>query len=72
LITSIARAIINNPSVIFADEPTASLDHNNAREVMDMLEAQRGKTTIIIVTHDKSILENAGGVIEIWDGYVKS
>jgi putative ABC transport system ATP-binding protein len=68
---AIARALINNPSIIFADEPTASLDHRNAREVMDMLEEQRGKTTVLVVTHDESILENADRVLEMWDGYIK-
>jgi putative ABC transport system ATP-binding protein len=69
---AIARALINNPSIIFADEPTASLDHNTARSVMDILEEQRGKTAIVIVTHDKTILENADRVLEMWDGYLRS
>lgn len=69
---AIARALINEPRIIFADEPTASLDHNNARAVMDMLEEQRESTTIVVVTHDKSILTNADRVLEMWDGYIKS
>ncbi len=68
---AIARAMINNPSVIFADEPTASLDHETAREVMNMLEEYREKSTIVVVTHDRSILSNADRIIEMWDGYVK-
>lgn len=68
---SIARALVNNPTVIYADEPTASLDHEAARGVMDMLEKHRGITTIVVVTHDKSILTNADRVIEMWDGYIR-
>lgn len=68
---AIARALINNPSIIFADEPTASLDHEAARSIMDMLEENREKTAIVVVTHDKSILGNADKVIEMWDGYIK-
>jgi putative ABC transport system ATP-binding protein len=69
---AIARALVNNPSIIFADEPTASLDHETARDIMDMFEENRGNTTIVIVTHDKSILDNADRIIEMWDGYIKS
>ncbi len=69
---AIARALINHPSIIFADEPTASLDHEAARSVMDILEEQREETTIVVVTHDRSILSNADRVIEMWDGYIKT
>lgn len=68
---AIARALINQPSVIFADEPTASLDHDAALEIMDILAAQRGTATILVVTHDKSILENVDRVLQMWDGYIK-
>lgn len=68
---AIARALINKPSIIFADEPTASLDHKNAVEVMNVLKELRERTTIIIVTHDRSVLENADRIIEIWDGRIK-
>ncbi|MCX8130491.1 MAG: ABC transporter ATP-binding protein [Clostridia bacterium] len=68
---AIARALANRPSVIFADEPTASLDHKNAMEVMNILEEFRGETAIMVVTHDRSILENANRVIEMWDGRIK-
>lgn len=68
---AVARALINNPSVIFADEPTASLDHRNAMEVMRILDEFKEKASILVVTHDKSILENAGKIIELWDGHIK-
>ena len=70
--TAVARALINDPSVIFADEPTASLDHRNALDVMKVLEEYRNSTTILVVTHDLSILENVDRTVEIWDGFVRS
>lgn len=69
---AIARALINNPEVIFADEPTAFLDHNNAREVMDVLESYSTRSSSIVATHDRVILENAGRIIELWDGQLVS
>jgi putative ABC transport system ATP-binding protein len=66
--TAIARALMNNPEVIFADEPTASLDHNSALEVIGVLEQLKDRSTIIIATHDATILRNADRRIELWDG----
>lgn len=67
---AVARALINDPSVIFADEPTASLDHRNAADVMRVLEEFKGRASILIVTHDKSILEHADRIMEMWDGRI--
>lgn len=67
---AVARALINDPSVIFADEPTASLDHPNATDVMRVLEEFKEKASILIVTHDRSILDNTDRVIEMWDGHI--
>jgi len=69
---AIARALINNPKVIFADELTASLDHSNAKEVMKILEEYKDRATIIVVTHDEAILKNADEVIHLWDGSIKA
>lgn len=66
--TAIARALINNPEVIFADEPTASLDHNSAFEVIRVLEQMKERSSIIIATHDATILRNADRRIGLWDG----
>ena len=66
---AIARAIVNQPSVILADEPTGALDSKTAAEIMGVfreLHAQ-GKT-VIIVTHDMSIAQQCGRIIEISDG----
>jgi putative ABC transport system ATP-binding protein len=68
---AIARALINKPKVIFADEITASLDHKNAYLVMKVLKKYKEETTIIVVTHDESILEAVDEIISIWDGSIK-
>ena len=56
---SIARALINEPKVVLADEPTSSLDDENAFKVADLLEklAQEYKTALVIVTHDSRLKE---------------
>jgi putative ABC transport system ATP-binding protein len=69
---AIARAIVNDPSIVMADEPTGNLDSSVGREIIATLlrlNKDRG-TTLIIVTHDASIGEQAGRVIHIHDGQV--
>lgn len=68
---AIARAIINNPSLILADEPTGSLDSSNTEAIMDLFFSlnKQGKT-IIIVTHDKELAEKCHRIIEISDGRI--
>lgn len=65
---SIARALMNDPKVIFADEPTAALDHQSAAEVMKVLSEYSKEKLVIVVTHDTTILSEAERIIEIWDG----
>lgn len=65
---AIARAMINNPRVIFADEPTASLDHENAFNVMKILKKYSRDRLVIVVTHDRSILSDVDITVEMWDG----
>ncbi len=67
---AIARAMINQPKVIFADEPTASLDHANAFQTMDIFEEYAKEHLVLVITHDRSILKNADRMIEIWDGAI--
>ena len=69
---AIARALIGDPKVIFADEPTAALDHNSAIEVMKFLENYKKDKMIIVVTHDSCILQNANHVINMVDGAIAS
>lgn len=67
---AIARAMINSPKVIFADEPTAALDHENAFRVMKILKEYSKDRLVVVVTHDRSILEDVDMTVEIWDGKI--
>lgn len=66
--TAIARAMINTPKVLFADEPTAALDHENAFTVMEILKEYAEENLVLVITHDRSILNGADRIIEMWDG----
>ncbi len=68
---AIARAIVNEPSLILADEPTGSLDSKTALEIMDVFKKlnSEGKT-VIIVTHDSGVAKNCDRIIEISDGKI--
>ncbi len=69
---AVARALVGNPEVVFADEPTAALDRTSGMNVVQMLKrlgAERGTTTIM-VTHDGRILELADRIITLEDGHV--
>lgn len=68
---AIARAIINDPEVILADEPTGSLDVENAEKVMNILEdlVAKGKT-LLIVTHNERIAKRCDRIFKISDGHV--
>ncbi len=64
----IARALVTDPKVIFADEPTAALDHKNGVNVMEILNRHRGNGALVMVTHDPSMLEHANRIVRIQDG----
>ena len=66
----IARAIVNNPSLILADEPTGNLDPDNGEAIMALLECiNREGTTVIACTHDKALVDRMGKrVLEFLDG----
>ncbi len=67
----VARALINNPDVVFADEPTASLDHANGHVVIDLLAAYRERGVVIVVTHDPEMLAGADLIVRMRDGRVE-
>jgi len=68
---AIARAIVNNPSIILADEPTGNLDSQTSLEIMGIFKAlnKEGKT-IIMITHDQDIAKNAERIVTFKDGYI--
>lgn len=67
---SIARALINNPSVILADEPTGNLDSKTTIEILDLLKElnKNFNTTFVVVTHSQVVYEYADRVIKMEDG----
>ena len=71
---SMARAFVNDPQVVFADEPTGNLDTKTTYEMMNMITeiARKNNQTLIIVTHDTEIAQYANQIIRIRDGNVES
>lgn len=69
---AIARALINNPSIILGDEPTGNLDSESTETVYNLLKEinQEFKSTFIVITHDKRIAEKADRILEIKDGII--
>jgi predicted ABC-type transport system involved in lysophospholipase L1 biosynthesis ATPase subunit len=71
---AIARATINNPSVIFADEPTGNLDSKTGGEIVNLLLAlaRERKKTLVVVTHDAALAARGDRRLEIQDGLLKT
>lgn len=69
---SIGRALINSPTVILADEPTGNLDSKNSQEIMNLLRLSNEKyhQTLVIITHDEEIANQAKQLIRIEDGRI--
>lgn len=67
----VARALLGKPKAIFADEPTASLDHANGVQVVKLLNEHRGDGALVMVTHDPSMLEGADRIVRLEDGEMK-
>ncbi|MGH4050040.1 MAG: ABC transporter ATP-binding protein [Clostridium sp.] len=70
--TAIARALINNPKIILADEPTGNLDSQSTENIYTILRDinEKFKTTFVIITHDRRIAEKTDRIIEIKDGRI--
>lgn len=70
---AVARALINNPSIILADEPTGNLDSKTSIEIMALLEEiHRKGNTIILVTHEEDIAMHAHRIVRMRDGKIES
>ncbi|MEK7520098.1 MAG: ABC transporter ATP-binding protein [Patescibacteria group bacterium] len=71
---AIARALVNNPQVIFADEPTGNLDSKSGAVVMEILRKlnEKEKHTVILITHETYTAENAQRIIRLLDGTIES
>lgn len=71
---AIARALVRNPKIVLADEPTAALDKESGREVVDLLHqlAKRQGCAILLVTHDNRILDIADRILTMEDGHLTS
>jgi putative ABC transport system ATP-binding protein len=68
---AIARALVNEPSILLADEPTGNLDQKTGREIMSLLdELHSGGRTVVLVTHDANVADHAHRTVLIEDGAV--
>jgi putative ABC transport system ATP-binding protein len=70
----IARALVNRPQIVLADEPTASLDKQSGRDVVELIQdlAREDGSAVILVTHDNRILDVADRILHLEDGHMKS
>ncbi|MBG42358.1 MAG: macrolide ABC transporter ATP-binding protein [Aequorivita sp.] len=70
---AVGRALVNKPSIILADEPTGNLDSKTSEEIMNLFnEIHKAGNTVILVTHEEDIAENAHRIIRLRDGIVES
>ena len=68
---AVARALVTNPSLILADEPTGNLDSKTTKEIMEMFhELHKQGNTIVLITHDNDVAKQAARVIHILDGQI--
>lgn len=71
---AIARALVSRPAIVLADEPTAALDKQSGRDVVELMQhlAREQGCTILLVTHDNRILDIADRLVQMEDGYLLS
>lgn len=69
---SIGRALVNNPAIVLADEPTGNLDSKNSAEIVELLKHfnRENHQTLIVITHDERIALQADRIISIEDGRI--
>jgi putative ABC transport system ATP-binding protein len=66
---AIARAIVNDPAVVLADEPTGNLDQKSSEQIMDLFrEINRNGSTILLITHDHAVARAASRIVVIENG----
>ena len=72
-LVAIARALVNNPSILLADEPTGNLDSKTSVEVMELFgKIQSGGNTVVLVTHEEDIAKYAHRVVRLRDGLIET
>ena len=71
---AIARALVNNPAIILADEPTGALDSKTGVEIMNLFQGLHndGGQTVILVTHDSFVAHHTNRIIKLSDGHIVS
>lgn len=71
---AVARAIVSNPAIVLADEPTANLDSHTATELLELMRAmnERHGVTFVFATHDELVMKNARRIIRLRDGQIVS
>jgi cell division transport system ATP-binding protein len=67
---AIGRALVNDPQILLADEPTGNLDRERSAEIIDLLEDANARgTTVVVATHDRELMESSGKrIIHLEDG----
>jgi putative ABC transport system ATP-binding protein len=69
---AIARALVNSPSILLADEPTGNLDTRTGEEIMGLFaRLHQQKNSIILITHERQIAEHADRIIHLRDGKIE-